>query len=293
MKKELFYGVNSIMFNKYFQTEDDCYNYLANIKWSDNHYECKRCSSTKYCKGKKPFSRRCIKCGYDESPTVGTSFEKCKFSILIAFHIVFKVSTKKKGMSSIELSNEFDLRQKTCWSFKQKIQQAMSSSKQNKLTGQVHVDEFYIGQFEEKKVGRSLNSKKKLVIVALEIVKKGVGRAYAQVIKQASAKEFLPFFENYINKDAQITTDQWRGYLPIIKNYPNLIQKPSKKGANFKELHIHIMNIQGWLRGIHHHCDIEYLQGYLDEYHFRYNRRAFMGTLFNSTLNNMVLKTNK
>jgi hypothetical protein len=133
---------------------------------------------------------------------------------------------------------------------------------------------------------------KKLVIVALEILEKGVGRAFAQVIKRASAKEFRPFFENYISNDAQITTDEWRGYLPIKKDYPFLIQKPSKKGANFKELHIHIMNIQGWLRGIHHHCDIEYLQGYLDEYHFRYNRRAFMGTIFNSSLKKMVLKTN-
>ena len=76
----------------------------------ENAYVCKRCSSGLYCKGKRPSSRRCIKYGYDESPTVGTAFEKCKFSLLIAFHILFKVSTKKKGMSSIELSNEFGLR---------------------------------------------------------------------------------------------------------------------------------------------------------------------------------------
>ena len=43
-----------------------------------------------------------------------------KFLTLIAFHIVFKISTKKKGISSIKLSNEFELRQMTCWAFKQK-----------------------------------------------------------------------------------------------------------------------------------------------------------------------------
>ena len=40
-------------------------------------------------------------------------FDKCKFSILLAFHIAFKISTKKKGMSSEELSEEYELRQKT------------------------------------------------------------------------------------------------------------------------------------------------------------------------------------
>lgn len=293
MKRELFTGVNSILFNKYFQTNEDCYSYLAAIKWENNNYVCKRCSSIDYCSGKQPFSRLCVKCGYDESPTVGTAFEKCKFPLLLAFHIVFKVSTKKKGMSSIELSNEFGLRQKTCWSFKQKIQQAMCSSKLHKLSGEVHVDEFYIGQYEENKEGRNSASKKRLVVVALEILEKGVGRAYAQVIESASAKEFRPFFEDFIDHDAKITTDEWRGYLPLKKDYPFLIQKPSGKGLNFKELHIHIMNIQGWLRGIHHHCSKEHLQGYLDEFHFRYNRRAFMETIFNVTLRKMIFITKK
>jgi hypothetical protein len=51
-----------------------------------------------YCKGKKAYSRRCTGCEYDESPTAGTLFDKCKFSLHITFHIVFKLSTKKKGM---------------------------------------------------------------------------------------------------------------------------------------------------------------------------------------------------
>ncbi|MBK5196092.1 MAG: transposase, partial [Proteiniphilum sp.] len=57
----------------------------------------------------------------------------------------------------------------------------------------------------------------------------------------------------------------------------------------FKQLHIHIMNIQGWLRGIHHHCTKERLQGYLNEYHYRYNRRAFMGSIFDLTIRRMIV----
>jgi hypothetical protein len=85
-----------------------------------------------------------------------------------------------------------------------------------------------------------------------------------------------------------VVTDEWKGYLPLKKTYPNLEQIPSGKGANFKQLHIHIMNIQGRLRGIHHHCTRERLQGYLDEYHFRYNRRSNMDTIFDVLIKRMV-----
>lgn len=285
-------GVNSIEFNKYFQTDDDCYGYLSAIKWPSNSlYKCKKCGHPKYGKGKKPYSRRCAKCNYDESPTAGTMFDKLKFPLLIAFHVCFKISTKKKGMSSLELSEEFGLRQKTVWEFKWKIQQAMASSRKSQLGGKVQVDEFLIGQYEEGKVGRSGDSKKKLAIVALEILdeKGGVGRAYAQVIDRSSSKDFRPFFESYISKEAHVITDVWKGYLPLKKDYPNLEQIPSDKGKGMQQLHIHIMNIQGWLRGIHHHCSKDRLQGYLDEYHFRYNRRAMMGSIFDLLLKRMVL----
>ena len=282
-------GVNSIRFYKQFPDEDSCYKYIADIKWQGDYF-CKKCNHNNFCAGRKPYSRRCTRCKYDESPTSGTMFDKCKFSIHVAFHIVFKIATKKKGMSCLELSHEFDLRQMTCWEFKWKIQKAMCSSLRYPLTGTVHVDEFYVGGYEQGKPGRSLDSEKRLVIVALEILDKaGVGRAYAKVIDNASGEEFKPFFNDHISKEAHVVTDEWTGYLPLKKEYSKLEQKPSEKGQGFPELHIHIMNIQGWLRGIHHHCSKEHLQGYLDEYHYRHNRRNHMDTIFDNLVMRMAM----
>jgi hypothetical protein len=170
-------------------------------------------------------------------------------------------------MSSLELSEEFGLRQQTVWEFKWKIQQAMASSRKHQLGGKVQIDEFLIGEYEEGKVGR----------------------AYAQVIARASSKDFRPFFETYFSKEAHVITDVWKGSLPLKKDYLNLEQIPSEKGKGMQQLHIHIMNIQGWLWGIHHHCSKDRLQGYLDEYHFRYNRRSMMWSTFNLLLKRMVL----
>ena len=92
-----FMGVNSVRFYKRFSNEDNCYRYLADVKWSSG-FVCKQCGHDNYCLGRKPSSRCCTRCKHDESPTAGTIFEKCKFSLHVAFHLVFKLSTKKKGM---------------------------------------------------------------------------------------------------------------------------------------------------------------------------------------------------
>lgn len=285
-ERNIFRGVNSIKFNQRFKDDNDCLEYLAEVKWL-NGYNCKRCNNDKFGTGKNSYNRRCTKCRYDESPTVGTMFEKLKFSILVAFHIVFKISTKKKGMSSLELSNEFELRQMTCWAFKQKLQQVMKSSLKSPLTGIVHVDEFVIGGPEEGKKGRS-KGLKKLIVLAVEIVEDGVGRAYTEVIGHSSAIELGGFLKKYVSREAEIISDKWKGYTPLKKEFKNLKQVASEDGKNFKELHIHIMNIKGWLRGIHHHCSKDRMQNYLDEYHFRYNRRSNMDTIFDVLIRKMV-----
>ena len=53
------------------------------------------------------------------------------------------------------------------------------------------------------------------------------------------------------------------------------------------------MNLKGWLRGIHHHCSKERLQGYLDEYHYRYNRRNNVDTIFHKVIQKMATNTPK
>ena len=194
---------------------------------------------------------------------------------------------KKKGMSSSELSRELALRQKTCWLFKRKVQEAMKSSEQQPLTGKVDVDEFVIGQAEEGQPGRS-NGEKRKVIIAVEQVKDGIGRAYARVIADFSANSFRPFFERHIDPKAKVRTDMWRGYLPLVNTYPLLAQELSDNGSNFDELHVMIMNLKSWMRGIHHHCSGEHLQSYLDEFFYRFNRRSFPKTMLHKLLARMI-----
>lgn len=272
-------------FQEKFKNDEDCLEYLSNIKWS-NGFTCKKCGHGNYCQGNGKYTRQCTSCNYNESPTCDTLFHKVKFSLLKAFYIVYYVSTNKKGIASTELSRKLGLRQKTCWLFKQKVMRAMKSSGNHLMIGKVEVDETVVGGQEENTRGRK-NNKKKLVVFAIEKKGRGISRLYGKVIENGSAKEFAPFFEQHICKEAEIKTDQWLGYSPLTKDYKNLKQEPTgNKGNNFPELHRVIMGFKGWLRGMHHHAS--HLQAYIDEYTYRFNRSFMKENIFDNLLNRMM-----
>ena len=75
------FDVKSLLdFNHRFQNNEDCYQYLIDIKWKDG-FICSKCRSTEYWKGKQWQNLRCKKCGYEESATAGTLFHKIKFPL--------------------------------------------------------------------------------------------------------------------------------------------------------------------------------------------------------------------
>jgi len=77
----------------------------------------------------------------------------------------------------------------------------MKSSGKNPLDGKLDVDEMLIGGPEKGKRGRN-KGEKKLVVIAVEKVEGNkIGRAYGEVIEEASGECFKPFFERHIDND--------------------------------------------------------------------------------------------
>ncbi len=115
-------------FQKVFPDQISCYKFLDKLKW-DNGYHCSRCDNTKYSKGQSKFSRRCSRCGYDESITSNTVFHRIKFPIEKAFYILYVTNNRQNDYTLDELSEMLDLRRNTVWSFKKKIEEIYSSGK--------------------------------------------------------------------------------------------------------------------------------------------------------------------
>jgi hypothetical protein len=97
-----------------------CYRFLDSLKWNEG-FACRKCGNEKYFKGAKKFSRRCTRCGYNESITAFTIFHSIKFPIEKAFYIAYLTVTGKKESTLEELANRLDLGTNTVWSFRTKV----------------------------------------------------------------------------------------------------------------------------------------------------------------------------
>ena len=106
-------------------------------------------------------------------------------------------------------------------------------------------------------------------------------------IENTSAEELNKIFIAHIDKSAKILTDKWTGYTPLKEHY-QITQEKSKGGENFELMHRYIQGLKSWLRGIYHSVESRYLQIYLDEYSYRFNRSLWKESIFDNLIQRMV-----
>lgn len=280
----MFKGINAIDFARCFPDNESCLRYLDSHKWKYG-YLCKQCGCEQYIKGKTGFHRRCQQCGYDESVTANTLFHDIRFPLLKAFYMLFRITTKKKGMSTVELAGEVGVQQKTAWLFKRKVQLAMRKAAE--LQGNVDVDEFIVGSRQKGHYGRKID-KKKAALIAVELLPKGkVGNVYLNSIENFKADTLKYTLRQGVSTKAKIRTDDYQPYQTLSKDM-DITQTNSLKGRNFKELHIQIMLFKSWMRGIHHKCSNDHFFAYCNEYSFRFNHRNCRNKIFTLLINKML-----
>lgn len=282
---DIFRGKNLIEFSERFQTDVDCKKYLAEIKWKKG-YKCRKCNYTK-SQVRKDFSRTCNICSDTESPTAGGLFHKVKFGLKKAFFICFEMSSTSKGLSALQISERYGIRQNTARLFMHKVREAMKSSEKYPMKGNIQTDEFVVGGKEIGKQGRSYDTKKKKVVCAIELSEKGgLKRIYSLKIQDYSSKSLRVLFDKHIDKTAKITADKWRGYDPISKDY-DITQVKSEGGKNFILLHTMIHQIKSWIRTTFSWVSDKNIQRYLNEFSYRINRSTSKDTIFHNLIKRM------
>lgn len=115
-------------FSKIYPDKESCYAFLAELKWK-NGYHCRKCNNDHYFNGHILNSRRCSKCGYEESVTTYTIFHNTRIPINKAFYMIFLVYSSKGKISSHKLSELLAIRQSTCWTFGSRIKKVMEDRK--------------------------------------------------------------------------------------------------------------------------------------------------------------------
>jgi transposase-like protein len=130
----------------YFSDLDTCTTFMAQIRWADG-------VTCPYCDGKAVSyvsTRRIWKCMKKEchrqfSIKVGTVMEDSPIGLDKWLSAVWLITNAKNGISSCEISRALKVTQKTAWFLLHRIRLAMQSGTFEKLSGQVEVDETYIG----------------------------------------------------------------------------------------------------------------------------------------------------
>ena len=213
----------------------------------------------------------CADCGHQTSLTSGTLLEKTHKPLEVWFRAVFEISSRRNGISAKELQRIMGLGSyKTAWTWLHKLRAAMVRPDREPLGHRVEIDEAYVGA---KRSGKSL------VLVATETD----GRIRMAQAENNDAETLKRFADAEIAPDASATTDGHAGYnARSLGERPHsaIVQTKAERAVSdaLQRAHWAISLLKRWLLGTHGSAvDLEYLQAYLDEYVFRYNRRGTKG----------------
>lgn len=278
-----------------FSTEEACRDYLASLRWP-NGFVCPRCAN-QGAWPKKTTLLECMACGHQASVTAGTIFERTRTPLPIWFRAIWWVVTQKNGTSALGLQRVLGIGSyETAWTWLHKIRRAMVRPDRDQLNGRVEVDETYLGGLEEGVRGRE-TFKKALVVIAAQEDGEGIGRIRMQRIPDASAESLLSFVKSAVEQGSLIHTDGWPGYAGLeTKGYGHevTVLRRSRVSASklLPRVHRVASLLKRWILGTHQGAvSPEHLDGYLDEYTFRFNRRTSRsrGKLFYRLLQNAMV----
>ncbi|MBI4191271.1 MAG: IS1595 family transposase [Betaproteobacteria bacterium] len=223
---------------------------------------------------------RCHGCKQQFSVRVGTVFEDSRIPLRHWCYAFWRASTSKKGVSALEIKRQTSLSYKSALFMLHRIQFAMQDvhTTMNKLSGDVEVDEVYIGGKPRFKLfGKSAPRKDKPAVVAL--VERG-GCVHAQPVANVTGKTLKDVIRKNVEISARILTDELQAYSGLEKEFAGGHETVCHPRGEYARGDVTTNTVEGFfsivrrgLDGIYHSVSKEYLPLYLNEFSFRYDFR--------------------
>lgn len=264
-----------------FKDEQTCIEHLEHLRWDGNVVSPFDPTSVVYkCKNNR---YRCKNTGKYFNVKTNTLFDNTKIPLRKWFVVIYLVTCHKKGVSSLQLSRDIDVTQKTAWFMLHRIRECFGIENNNELNNTVEMDETYIGgknknRHADKKVEHSQGRSGQDKTPVFGMVERK-GKLNAFVVKDTSSQTLTSETVKYI-KQAIIYTDEWRGYKSIKQLFKHEIVK--HKEYEYVRDNVYTNTIEGFwsllkrgVIGIYHFVSKSHLQKYVDEFVYRYNTRIF------------------
>lgn len=288
-------------FNKYFPDEVSCRRAFKEMRDKEG-VTCHHCGSLDVVWLESKQQYQCKHCRHRTTLRSGTVMHGSKLSFMYWFIAMHLLTATKKSISAAELQRQLGhKRYQPIWELLHKLRSVMGKRDDKyTLKGCIELDGGFFSteipndkKNEKLKAGVGSQRKSKVMVIAEstpseQAPKKGqkpkaVGHIKMIVIPDEKAKTIDAVAEKLITKESSLTTDNHKSYIhfkDIFTEHQSQVVDPKDIGKVLPWVHIAIANAKTLFADMYHGIKPEFLQEYLNEFCYKFNRRYFGENLF-------------
>ncbi len=269
--------ISVFKFFKNFPDEATAVKFIENQIWT-NGAICPDCQSKRTAPRQARLGHRCLDCRKDFTVRNNTIFENSRMPLRTWLYAMLLTQTARKGISSLQLSKELGITQKSSWFMLQRIREACTQG-DFKLSNIVEVDEVYIGgketnKHQHKKLNGGRGAVGKAAVFGL---KQRDGKTKAMAIDNTTKQTIQSNIQANVAQGSTVYSDDFRAYLGLSQRgfKHSAVNHSAKQFVNGMAHTNGIESVWAVLKrgynGTFHHISIKHLQRYIDEFVFRLN----------------------
>jgi transposase-like protein len=268
----------------YFSNPDNCINYLSVRRWPDGKVKCPTCESesVKFSPTRRTWQCSSHHAKREFSIKVGTVMEDSPIGLDKWLTTSWMVINCKNGISSYEIARDIKVTQRTAWFMLHRIRLAMQDTSSGKLSGEVEVDETFIGgkarnmhiDKRQRRITGTGGKDKTIVFGALE---RG-GKVRVAVVANRKKHGLHANVKAHVEAGSALYSDALKSYDGLAQEYAHKVIDHAEKYVDGK---VHTNGLENFwsllkrgIRGTYVSVEPFHLFRYLDEQVFRYNNRA-------------------
>ncbi len=266
--------ISFIEWQRRFSTETDCLNHIKALRWP-NGFQCPRCGHNEAYTLSTRHLYECQQCHKQTSIISDTLFHGTHIPLVKWFSAIYFISSDKGSISALRLKKLIEVNWRTARLMLKKLRTAMGHRDSlYRLSGLIEIDDALVGGKQKGKRGRGASGKTP-VLVAVESKDKQAGFIAMKAVTGVNHVTVNDFVNKHLLPLQQVHSDALPA-LNIIDNtqyYEARVTPKELAGEWLPWVHIAIGNMKTFLLGTFHGVLGKFLQEYLDEFCYRFNRR--------------------